>query len=193
MNQGSLVGLGIGIVLFAILLFVFIYVINGLGYYKIFKKAGKKGWAGFVPYYNDWILVEISECHWWYYIIIISNAALSYIIDTDVSGVISLLISLLSIVSLYIVLCINYNIAKKFHQGVGFTVGMTLLPFVFYLILGFSENYKYDASVKVSPWGLYDFDKKTFDKIKKTYCTDCGSEMSGNFCPKCGKNKEEVK
>lgn len=193
MNTGSLVGLGLGIVLLAFLLYVFIYIVNGLGYYKIFKKAEKKGWAGFVPYYNDWILVEISGCHWWYYVILIANTVLSFVVGDEVTGTVSFILSLLSLVALYIVLCINYNIARKFHQGIGFTVGMTLLPFVFYLILGFSDKYKYDETVKVNPWGLYDFEKKSFEKSEIKYCTECGSEMVGNFCPKCGKDKKGVK
>ena len=68
---------------------------------------------------------------------------------------------------------------------------MTFLPFVFYLILGFSSKYIYDKNVVVSPWGLYDFEKKSSDlKKEKNFCTDCGEKIDGNFCPKCGKNKK---
>ena len=87
-------------------------------------------------------------------------------------------------------MCVNYNIAKRFNQGVGFAVGMTLVPFVFYLMLGFSSKYQYDATVKVNPWGLYDFDKKSSDLKEKVYCSSCGSDISGNFCPKCGTKKK---
>lgn len=187
-NVGMLVGFGLGIILFVFLFVIAIYVINGLGLYKIFKKAGNKGWAGFVPYYSDWILVEISGCHWWYYLIILGNALLSLFINTDSTSLVTLLSGLLSLISLYVLLCINYNIAKKFHREAGFAIGMTFIPIVFYLILGFSNECKYDSSVEVSPWGLYDFNKKN-GKNNKSYCSNCGTEMSGNFCPKCGTNK----
>ena len=68
---------------------------------------------------------------------------------------------------------------------------MTFLPFIFYLILGFSKKYEYDESILVNPWGCYDFQNKAKDQKKVVrYCSECGSEMSGNFCPKCGKKGE---
>ena len=66
-------GMGVGIILFvAFFIILVFYVVNGLGLYQVFKKSGNKGWAGFVPYYSDWVLVEVSGCHWWYFLIIIS-------------------------------------------------------------------------------------------------------------------------
>lgn len=191
LESGALLGVGVGILIFLVLFVIAIAVIAVIGEWKLFKKCGKKGWEAIVPYYADWTLVDISGCHWWYFLLIIGNSILSVVVeDTAAVGVIALIASILSLVSVYVVLCINYNIAKKFHQGVGFAVGMTFLPFIFYLMLGFSEKYKYDSSVSVSPWGLYDFDKKISDNKNKVYCTNCGTGMSGNFCPKCGTNKK---
>lgn len=188
----AMLGLGVGILLFALLIILAVYVVNAIGLYKIFKKVGhSKPWAGFVPYFNDWTLVEVSGCHWWYFLIIIGNSIIALFTGEEVSSMLSLISGLLSLVSIYVIFCVNYNVAKKFNQGVGFAVGMTLVPIVFYLILGFSDKYQYNANVEVNAWGYYDFDKKVADNKKaKNYCSDCGSEMSGNFCPKCGKKGE---
>lgn len=34
----------------------------------------------------------------------------------------------------------SYNLAKSFGKGAGFTVGLVLLPFVFYMILAFGKD-----------------------------------------------------
>jgi len=180
----------VGIIILIIVLPIIVVTI--ISEWKLFQKCGEKGWKSIIPYYNDWTLVEISGCHWWYFLLITANSFITIIIEnTKIVGVLALISSLLSLVSLYIVLCINYNIAKKFHQGIGFAVGMSFVPFVFYLILAFSHKYQFDSSVKVNPWGLYDFENKKSDlKGKKSFCSECGTEMSGNFCPKCGKGKK---
>ena len=46
----------------------------------------------------------------------------------------------------------NYNIAKKFHQEVGYAILMTLFPFIMYPILGFSDKV-FDKDVITSPNG----------------------------------------
>lgn len=181
----------------AIIAFVFVIfwaVITIIGQWKMFEKCGQKGWKSIIPFYNDWTIVEISECKWWYFFFIVSESILTVLVeDIEYLSSLSLVSGVLGVISIYVILCINYNIAKKFNQGIGFAVGMTLVPFVFYLLLGFSEKYKYDANVKVNSWGIYDFETKTSVlKNEKKYCENCGTEMSSNFCPKCGKSKKEV-
>lgn len=183
----------LGIVAIVLVLFVLAWaIITIIGQWKLFEKCGEKGWKSIIPFYNDWTLVEISGCKWWFFLFVISESIITVMTEnTEMLESLSLVSGILGIISVYVILCINYNIAKKFHQGVGFAVGMTLVPFVFYMILGFSEKYKYDANVEVNPWGLYDFEKKEsiLNKDKK-YCSNCGCEMSSNFCPKCGTGKK---
>ena len=190
-GTGALAAFGVVAILAAIFILAWA-VITIIGQWKLFEKCGEKGWKSIVPFYNDWTLVEISGCHWWYFLFIICDYILTITLEnTEMVAGLSLVSGLLSLVSLYVIFCINYNIAKKFHQGVGFAVGMSLVPFVFYLILGFSNKYQYDEKVKVNPWGLYDFEKKESDLNKnKKFCSNCGSEMTSNFCPKCGTSKK---
>jgi hypothetical protein len=50
------------------------------------------------------------------------------------------------IVGLVIAILVAIEIAKRFNQGAGFGVGMALLPFIFYPMLGFgSATYKASA------------------------------------------------
>ena len=58
-----------------------------------------------------------------------------------------------SIVNFVAMLCVNYNISKKCNKDMGFAIGLTILPFIFYPMLGIG-NAEFDNNVKVSPYGV---------------------------------------
>jgi len=98
--------------LFLLLLFVVIIVAN----WKIYEKAGQPGWASIIPIYNMYILLKIvGKPTWWLILMIIPVVNIVFIIWT---------INMLS---------------KSFGKDEGFTVGLLLLGFVFYPILGFGD------------------------------------------------------
>ncbi|GAA3961897.1 DUF5684 domain-containing protein [Mucilaginibacter dorajii] len=87
--------------------------------WKLFEKAGKPGWAAIIPIYNVIVMLEIvGKPVWWIILFLIPCVNIIFAIWT---------INLLS---------------KSFGQSEGFTIGLILLPFVFYPILGFG-NYPY--------------------------------------------------
>ena len=85
--------------------------------WKIFKKAGKPGWASIVPIYNIYIMCEIAEKEWWYILLLCVPFGYIYVM---------------------IVLC--NGMAKKFGKSGGFVVGMILLPVVFFPMLAFGKD-----------------------------------------------------
>ena len=85
--------------------------------WKIFKKAGKPGWASIVPIYNIYIMCEIAEKEWWY-----------------------ILLLCVPFVNIYAIIVLYNGMAKKFGKGGGFVVGMILLPVVFFPMLAFGKD-----------------------------------------------------
>lgn len=86
------------------------------GIWKVFEKAGKPGWAAIIPIYNIIVLLEIvGKPIWW---------------------IIGFFIPCLNIV---VAILVALEVAKCFGKGAGFGIGLALLPFVFYPILGFSD------------------------------------------------------
>ena len=84
--------------------------------WKIFTKAGQPGWAAIIPIYNWYVLCKIvGRPGWW---------------------VILLLIPLVDFI-IGIILCID--LAKSFGKGIGFGIGLILLPIIFCPILGFGS------------------------------------------------------
>lgn len=82
--------------------------------WKTFEKAGQPGWASIVPIYNYYIMGKIGDVKNWWLIFI-------------------------PIVNIYIVFVIMIAIAKSFGKDAGFGVGLVLLGFIFFPILGFGN------------------------------------------------------
>ena len=148
-------GLIIFILIFAIIIII-LSVLELIGMWKIFKKAGKKGWEAIIPYYNIWVLNEISGCVWWFFLLAIASSLISFDLSLNLSETSKVTYNPLefigSITNLFAMYMINYNISKKFGKSHGYAIGLTLLPYIFYPILGFGKN-NFDNNIKVSPYG----------------------------------------
>lgn len=85
--------------------------------WKIFKKAGKPGWASIVPIYNIYIMCEIAEKEWWY-----------------------VLLSCVPFANIYAMIVLYNGMAKRFGKSGGFVAGMILLPVIFFPMLAFGKD-----------------------------------------------------
>ncbi len=100
-----------------------ILVVSIIANWKIFTKAGEKGWKSIIPIYNSVVLFKIIGLSPW--LLLIYLAAFIPVIG-------SIAIIVLSIVSVY-------YLSKSFGKGAGFTVGLIFLPQIFQLILAFGS------------------------------------------------------
>lgn len=89
-----------------------------VGLWKTFKKAGRPGWAAIIPFYNLYIILQISgKPGWW------------------------LLLYFIPIVNIIVSLIVSLQLAKVFNKSAAF--GVFLLWFfsgIGYLILGFGKS-----------------------------------------------------
>jgi hypothetical protein len=86
------------------------------GMWKVFEKAGKPGWAAIIPIYNLYILLQIlGKPVWW------------------------IILAFIPIVNIVIAIILGIALAEKFGKGAGFGVGLALLGFIFFPILGFGD------------------------------------------------------
>ncbi len=84
--------------------------------WKVFAKAGEPGWAAIVPIYNLVVLLKIAGKPIWWIILLI-----------------------IPIVGFIMSIVIAVGLAERFGKGTGFGIGLALLPFIFYPILGFGD------------------------------------------------------
>lgn len=99
-----------------LLIYVLVLLVVVAGLWKTFTKAGQPGWAVLVPFYNVYVLTQVAGRPWWW-----------------------MLLLLVPIVAVVIAFILAIDVAKAFGKGVGFGVGLALLPFIFYPILGFGS------------------------------------------------------
>ena len=173
--NGAIAALGFlaMILIIPLIAWLVIYII---GIWKLYQKAGKQGWESIIPFYNSWILVEISGLAWWWFLIVIAPTILG-IVDDDLTG-------LATLIALFGHFCCYYNISKKLHKDTGFAILTTLFSGIMIPIIGFSKNYQFDNSVDVSDMGPFG------NTTNNTY-TEKESHEAKKFCPNCGKPVDE--
>ncbi len=91
-----------------------IVVVWIVGMWKVFQKADEPGWASLVPFYNIYVILRIVGLPWWL-----------------------LLLMLVPVVNIVVWCYVSHGLSKSFGCGIGTTLGLIFLPFVFYPILGF--------------------------------------------------------
>lgn len=176
--------LGILFVLLCVVLGV-CTVVTIVAKWKIYKKCGKQGWEAIIPFYTDYVLCEITSLEWWFFLIM--NAVV--ICNILFLGVLS---GAAAVAALGASFFANYNLAKKFgKEPVGYGIGLTLLPFVFYSILGFGSAMPSDKE-ELSAFGPFtDTREKTKTKkntTKDSKCPNCKNNIQKDtkYCPNCG-------
>ena len=110
---GALAAMG----LFFWILSMALSILMIMSLWKIFKKAGKPGWASIIPIYNIYIMCEIAEKEWWY-----------------------VLLSCVPFANIYAMIVLYNGMAKRFGKSGGFVAGMILLPVIFFPMLAFGKD-----------------------------------------------------
>ena len=193
-----------GAIIFGVILLLLtlsLIIVSTIAYWKLFTKAGKPGWASIIPFYNNWILIEIAELNWWWFLIVIATSIFSIL---EIDG----LIEIAGIASFIASFNCYYNISKKFNKDNTFSIFAGIFNSIFVLILGLSKKEVYDKNVAVSPNGIfgqldnsknidnnnhnmYTQNDSSVNTENVSFCGNCGTKLSfdSKFCPNCGKEK----
>ena len=117
----SVFGTMLAVYMFIILAIAIVQVI---AMWKVFSKAGEKGWKSIIPIYNVVILFKISGLSPW--LIFVYFAAIIPFIGW------------IACVGLTVYLA--YCLSKSFGKDIGYAIGLWLLAPIFYMILGFGNS-----------------------------------------------------
>lgn len=115
--------------IFGFLFFVIlvIAILQIIGMWKVFTKAGEKGWKAIIPFYNLAILYKISGMS-------------PYLVFLYIGFFIPIVNIFVAFAFAVIDLYQKINLMKAFNKSTGFTVAMILVPFISYLVLGFGNS-----------------------------------------------------
>lgn len=164
-QEAAFAGGMVGTLLISVTVF-YIFVVIAL--WKIFTKAGIKGWKSLIPIYNLYCaykMVGISPL--WILWEILSSLAMSIAItvalgdrasdyfsslsselpqDVATNGWVIVTTLITCVISIYIGIRFAIRLAKAFGKGGGYAVGLIFLQPIFLLILGFGSA-KYDKKI----------------------------------------------
>ena len=151
-------GSGAGVFLVTYLICIAAWV---AGLWKVFTKAGRPGWAAIVPFYNVYVLLEIAGRPTWWLVFYVLSVVVFFI--PPVSGLILLVLGII----------VGIDVARKFGKGTGFGIGLGIVPYIFYPILG---------------WGGARYEGAGASGAAGGYCAHCGTALTPGdaFCPNCG-------
>ena len=159
-QQAAFAGGILGTVMVAGLAIGIILIIAG---WRIFEKAGEKGWKILIPIYDLYILFKICGIKNWFWaffcITIIASIMMTVSAPTNIeyiedwSGIYidmstitwndypvylsGMVISCAA--SIVAEIMVAVKLAKAFGKGVGYTLGIIFLPYIFTMILGFGK------------------------------------------------------
>ena len=143
MNYKILLGVGIVLLLFILLLGLLFLVFTIIGKWKLYEKAGKEGWRALIPFYSSWTLIEISELKWYWFLIYILPTLIGFLSFGEYLSTIAMLLSRIAIAAL----C--YNLSKKFKKGDTWFVLSIFFGDITIPLLGYMSKDKYYKNVKV--------------------------------------------
>ena len=109
-------GSGVG-ALFFFVVYAAIIILYIAGMWKVFEKAGQQGWLAIIPILNLYILIKIAGREGWWIILF-----------------------LIPCVNIVVALLVYMDVAKQFGKSAGYGIGLWLLGFIFFPMLGFGDD-----------------------------------------------------
>lgn len=101
----------------AVFCYIIVLIVMLVALWKIFVKAGKPGWAIFVPFYGNYCEFDIAFGNGWLF-----------------------LLMFVPVVNFVVMFMMIFKLGKAFGKGTGFGFGLLFLPFIFIPILGFDNS-----------------------------------------------------
>lgn len=117
-NSSDVAGAFAGLAAFGVAFWIIcmaIVVVQIVAMWKLFKKAGRPGWASIIPVYNYIVLIQVAEAPMWYLALVF-------------------LVAPVGLLMTYI------KVAEKFGKSAGFGVLIWFFPFVGLPILAFGKS-----------------------------------------------------
>lgn len=184
------------LVIFLILLIV--YIVWEVAYWKIFSKAGEKGWKSLIPIYNQYILCKVVGVSPWWMLICAGAFVLSSVSE--------IFLSLSVAASIYFNILISLSLARSFGKSDGFGIVTFFFRVICFCILGFDKS-KYlgpkplddiimnsivnnSSSNNTANNNTVSDNSDTIEDIDNfKFCSSCGTKVNKDsvFCTNCGK------
>ena len=149
-SAGTLVGASI---MTSVIIFIVLYVLLVIAFWKMFNKFGEPGWKAIIPIYNTYIMYKYTWQRKFFWISLILDIVGTALTTAGMGNGtvasmnqplvwIGLVVLLVDLVIAFIAI---YKLSVAFGHGIGYFFGLIFLSIIFYYILGFGSS-KYVGS-----------------------------------------------
>ena len=158
-SEAAFAGGLVGTFMVAVIVFIILIIVAE---WRIFEKAGEKGWKSLIPIYGQYILFKIIGAKAWFWIYfcvtIICSIMMSVnslpvdfnasqeVVNAQVAAIdwaqyVPFLIGTIvsAVMSIVVNVYVCYRLAKAFGKGIGYTLGLIFFPEIVLLVLGFGK------------------------------------------------------
>lgn len=131
----------IGYILSAIYL-----VLQIIGWWHVFKKAGERPWKSIIPVYDLYIQIKLTwnVKFFWMMLCSLLLTALFRILTLEIGGFFTtffvIMVVLLNIFIVVLYVIAQYWFSKSMNHGIPYCIGLIILPFIFTPILGLGKS-----------------------------------------------------
>ena len=114
------------------------FFLSAVGYFKMFKKAGQRGWFAFVPVLRDYALFKMAWTLKAFVVCVVLLGAFQ--ITSEMEGtLVGLVAAVCGIAWLVVHIKLLNRVAKSFGKGTVWVLLLLFVPFIATLILGFGS------------------------------------------------------
>ena len=128
----TILGAYISIIMVVLIASLLFGILSIIGHWRVFSKAGEPAWGAIILFFNSYLLHKITWGNGW---VFLAPLLLSFFGALTIGDWFGGFLSLLSLVFSCIT---SYKLSVAFGKGLGFAVGLILLPWLFICILAFS-------------------------------------------------------
>ena len=114
------------------------YLMKGIGYAKMYRKAGEAGWKAFIPVFNTYNNYKIAWNGKMFFLYAALTIA-STILGVYTEGVMAMIAGVISLGIIILAVKQNVKMAKAFGKGAGTGIALILFPGITALILGLGK------------------------------------------------------
>lgn len=139
---GGIAGFFAGVGLTALVVCLVVWVLTIIALWRIFTKAGEKGWKSIIPIYNAYIYFKIIGLSFWKWfgVLLLAGIVSSIGASSEIAALATIGGILEGVLTLVLNILVARNTGRAFGKGTGFKVGLFFLPTLFQLILGLGAS-----------------------------------------------------
>lgn len=119
-------------IVFGILMLIFLLAC----FWRIFEKAGRKGWESLVPFWGPVLFYSIAKTHWlWLCVVILCNIIIRTLDNSSSLGML-----LCSIIPFAVQTYAFFNLARAFGKGIILSVFLSLFWIILLPVVAFDGS-----------------------------------------------------